>query len=56
MTTPAVVDLTSDLVDLSEIPLDELRNMDDPVIAVAIQRMYQNAAKTAGDEVQDQRG
>jgi hypothetical protein len=55
MATPTV-DLNSELVDLSTVPLDELRHLRTPALELAIQHVYENAANTAGGEVQDQRG
>lgn len=50
------VDLPSDLVDLTAIPLDELRDLRTPALAHAIQRIYERAAISAGREIQEQRG
>lgn len=50
------VDLRSDLVDVSTIPFDALRDLNTPALALAIQRIYQRAATTTGNEIQDQRG
>lgn len=54
MATLTNTDLTSELVDLAGIPLDELRDLSSEVLAAAIRRTYENAASNTGNELQDQ--
>jgi hypothetical protein len=53
--TLAPAALTSDLVDLTAIPLDELRDLHTQELDLAIQRMYERTA-TARNDIQEQRG
>lgn len=53
-TTLTSEDLTSGLVDLTAVPMDELRDLRTPALAVAIRRTLENAAFTTGNELQDQ--
>jgi len=54
MTTLTDSDLTSELVDLAGIPLDELRDLSTEVLVAAIRRTYENAASNTGNELQEQ--
>ena len=54
MTTLTTADLTSNLVDLTTIPLTALRELDDPALVRAIELTYENAALNTGNELQDQ--
>jgi hypothetical protein len=54
MTTLTNADLISDLVDLTAIPLDDLRNLRTPALDVAIRHTYEHAAFNTGNERQEQ--
>jgi hypothetical protein len=47
-------DLDSELVDLTAVPLDELRSFATPALVTALTRTYAAAESTTGNEVQDQ--
>jgi hypothetical protein len=49
-------DLTTDLVDLTHISLDELWDLNNPDLTAAIKRTRDAAEFNTGNEVQDQRG
>ncbi len=56
MATSLTFDLSSELLDLGTIPLDELRDMHTPALVAAINRVYANTAKSVDNGIQDQRG
>lgn len=56
MTTLTDADLDSDLVDLTAVSLDELRNLQTSALANALQRTYADTAFNTGDELQEQGG
>lgn len=47
-------DLDSQLVDLADVPLDELRSLATSELVEALERAYAVAAYTTGTEMQDQ--
>jgi hypothetical protein len=56
MTTTIDLDLSSELVDLTAISLDELWHLDAPALTDAIQHVYDVARFNTGNESQDQKG
>jgi hypothetical protein len=48
-------DLATELIDLTAIPLGELNRCQDPVLAAAIRRAFDNAAHAHASAIQDQR-
>jgi hypothetical protein len=49
-------DLDSDLVDLTAVPLAELRNLTTSALVEALERTYAAAAYNTGNELQEQQG
>lgn len=47
-------DLDSELVDLTTVPLSELRTLRTSALVEALEHAYAEAASTTGNEVQDQ--
>jgi hypothetical protein len=47
-------DLDSQLVDLTTVPLDELRSLSTSELVTALERAYATAEFTTGNEVQEQ--
>lgn len=48
-------DLDSQLVDLTDIPLGELRTLTTSALTTALRRMYADAEFITGNELQDQK-
>lgn len=54
MTNVTDADLDSELVDLTTVPLDELRNLTTSELVTALERTYAAAEFSTGNELQDQ--
>lgn len=54
MATLTDADLDSRLVDLTSVPLAELRDLSTSALTTALERVYEAAAYTTGSELQDQ--
>lgn len=54
MPTLTDADLDSALVDLTTVPLAELRTLSTSSLVVALERAYEAAESTTGNELQDQ--